>query len=371
MAVNLDIRANLKVIKDNIQEVVREAMQRARTGAGGGGGGAAGVDTGQRRVPSLLNAILTAVLPVAAIARVVTKFGLLDLIVGLLAFGILFLLKPFVEFVKKTWPVIQGLIEKAVDVWENQIQPKIEKFVNDFPQLLQSLQTLVKEKFDQVLKFWEDKILPFWQTLKDFFENEVKPLLGFIGDVIELKMTALGDIVKDASIFIRDWKQAWENLGVFVSKVLGFIKVWSKNVINWFKNLWSEIRVRMVDLWNKIGELKDKAVEWLKNLVERIKSLPSFIWEKLKGLGAIIANALRNLIGFGRSQREQSVGDAIIKPDGTIIRTDPRDTLIATQTPGNIGGGGNVFNFFGVTQDEFLEKAKRELAVDVFRGGRF
>ena len=38
--------------------------------------------------------------------------------------------------------------------------------------------------------------------------------------------------------------------------------------------------------------------------------------------------------------KETSVGDAILRPNGEVIKTSPKDTLIATQSPGQLGEGG-------------------------------
>jgi hypothetical protein len=50
---------------------------------------------------------------------------------------------------------------------------------------------------------------------------------------------------------------------------------------------------------------------------------------------------------FGRNVR--SVNDAIISPKGDIITTHPDDYLIATKTPGSLGGGGVTVNITGGT----------------------
>ena len=53
------------------------------------------------------------------------------------------------------------------------------------------------------------------------------------------------------------------------------------------------------------------------------------VWEFIKGL----------FKGRGESDNDTVVGDAIIRPNGQIIRTDPRDTLIATKDPESLVGG--------------------------------
>ena len=59
------------------------------------------------------------------------------------------------------------------------------------------------------------------------------------------------------------------------------------------------------------------------------------------------------------SGKKTDVQDAIIRPNGDVIRTDPKDTILATQTPNAVGGGlTQIFN--GVTPRQMLNEMKRE-----------
>ena len=55
-------------------------------------------------------------------------------------------------------------------------------------------------------------------------------------------------------------------------------------------------------------------------------------------------NNLRHKTALGTNERfsYQSVHDAVITPKGDVITTDPKDYLIATKTPQQFAGGGNV-----------------------------
>lgn len=57
-------------------------------------------------------------------------------------------------------------------------------------------------------------------------------------------------------------------------------------------------------------------------------------------LGNIIDSFFRRLLGGGKNKSSTTtVGDAIIRPDGSVIQTDPRDTLIAAKDLGASFGG--------------------------------
>lgn len=87
-------------------------------------------------------------------------------------------------------------------------------------------------------------------------------------------------------------------------------------------------------IWDTVGNLIDR----VKNLIDWIKKIPSKIGFS-GGSGTSIKPS--SMPGGGDSS---SVNDAIISPSGRIITTNPADYLIATKTPGDLGGKGNTYN---------------------------
>lgn len=76
--------------------------------------------------------------------------------------------------------------------------------------------------------------------------------------------------------------------------------------------------------------------------------IPQIVTALISAFNQIIVNLGKSLFsssifGKGRGKGETNVSDAIIRPNGQIIRTDPADTLIATKNPGELGGGGGSF----------------------------
>ena len=126
---------------------------------------------------------------------------------------------------------------------------------------------------------------------------------------------------------------------------------------------------KLILLKDKFLEIKDKLIKLRDDFIQSILDLPGNIWDAIKGLAQMIADKIKGIFGFGGGT---SVGDAIIRPNGEIIRTDPQDTLIATKTPDSVGGGvSKVFNIFGSTNTEIIELIKRELGVEGVRSTRF
>lgn len=80
-----------------------------------------------------------------------------------------------------------------------------------------------------------------------------------------------------------------------------------------------------------------------------------------------LSGALSQSREFFRSNSRRSVGDAVIRPDGSIIETDPRDTLVAMRdidsSVSGMGGGITIHirAIYGLNPTEISRALKREL----------
>jgi hypothetical protein len=78
------------------------------------------------------------------------------------------------------------------------------------------------------------------------------------------------------------------------------------------------------------------------------------VWEWFKGLFSQ---------GGNYSSRYTKVGDAIIRPNGEVIKTDPMDTLYATKNPGMMGGSITIqINNPSVRNDSDIRKIAEEVS---------
>ena len=112
-------------------------------------------------------------------------------------------------------------------------------------------------------------------------------------------------------------------------------------------------------LHNEAKEKLELIKTKISDMITYIKELPAKIWNKMKELGTIIGKAIKNALP-SFSRRTDEIDDGIVKPNGQVIKTDPNDTIFATKNPsGMFGGGGNTINFYGLTMDEAIEKAKK------------
>jgi len=192
---------------------------------------------------------------------------------------------------------------------------------------------------------------------------------------------------------------------------------WHSNIVEWIKGLpgriWGWLKALPGLIWEKMTE----GFEWIKTklvtltniiikkfkdlkdkVIETLKTLPGLIWDKVQALAGMIGNVIKGAIDdlnpfrnreskvspstqsrgiqyakdlyAGKNPKPYSVNDAIITKDGKIVRTNPNDTIIATQNPGGSGGITNL-NFYGVTQEKFLQEVEIFLSQRNLKASRF
>ncbi len=95
--------------------------------------------------------------------------------------------------------------------------------------------------------------------------------------------------------------------------------------------------------------------------------MPGRIWSKLKSTFQDIVDSIKSVIN---QIPFVNVGDFVSRPGQPTVSFDPNDTIVGVKDLSALKGG-NTFNFYGVTQEEFLETAKRELGIETFTSSRF
>jgi len=159
-----------------------------------------------------------------------------------------------------------------------------------------------------------------------------------------------------------------------------------KEIDNLSNNLLDSNRTTSQDIIDGVDKISTNEIKVLEDQKEEIKSLPEKIGNKIIGAFKSIIDLVKKFAGFlidtlfKDKKREEksrelegapSVDDAIIKPNGQVIETDPKDTIIATRNPEASMGGNKTFIFNGVTPQQVIDVIKRELGVDVIRSSRF
>lgn len=173
---------------------------------------------------------------------------------------------------------------------------------------------------------------------------------------------------------------------IFGREVAADIITWMKEAFIYLKEAVMSLPDNIKKLWSKfitkIKEVWASAILTLKEAFSDIGSLPGKIWGLIKGLfvGTInVASTVwgwfKGLFSFGGGSTGK-VDDAIITPNGDVIRTNPNDYLIATKNPSALGGGSgssnvNVTINGGLITEEVARDIGKVLMREINLGGGF
>ena len=213
-------------------------------------------------------------------------------------------------------------------------------------------------KLTAIFAVLEVKLAPFFEFLgkgmgklvmgfKDFFK-----FLERIGALEKMRdiLKDIGHLVKNVLVFyFNAYAQAIKNIIALFSgftKGLGEVKGLGKGFGDTWKTV-SETMNKVVKLFTKlvqiigpkltpmfktlgnvIGKTLGKALKGLMSILEGVFGIFSKILDK--ALGALEGVPTTSGGGGGRTTR---VNDAIIRPDGSIVQTNPQDTLVALKNP--------------------------------------
>jgi hypothetical protein len=225
--------------------------------------------------------------------------------------------------------------------------------VKNFFNVLKSLVEGFNETMGNILRF--DNITEALNVamfkitlLFSFLEIQLRPFAKILGQIF-------GQIIKSVQSFVKGFAETFKS----VTKSMG---VWDdlKKILEGIRDLLDYISPAFEVLGNIVGtvlatqikllilplKILMKFLGGLKDLLDKKITFEEFItgfkdeaWESLKDVGKGILEGAGKTIETGQKAfkkmtgKEEKVDDAIIKPDGTIIRTNPLDTIMAVKNP--------------------------------------
>lgn len=177
----------------------------------------------------------------------------------------------------------------------------------------------------KVGEFFINMLLKFFTWIDETFgTNFIEPLKVYFQGIADVGQ-GLFDMFK--SLLSLDFLGVWEGFKKFSKGAVGII-------IGMFMLLFETLKSTFLVSWEILGGIGS----WM---WDKLKAVFTKSFNALRNLGSIIKDKILSFIPFGGGGGGSSVNDAIITPNGDIIRTNPNDYLIATKTPENLGGGGS------------------------------
>lgn len=230
------------------------------------------------------------------------------------------LLKPIVDMIKPIIAILLKNIKKIAEPISN-IAGNIIEIVDGLLSAEGSGESLVGI-FESIMNFVGDAATFAAEMVDSFIEGlkpHITPMAKTIKEIAD-SFKSIFDSIFGSSEKLEGWKQVFKFIGdVIGTTVLSTFQVLEQIVTAIDNSLKSA---------NDLGNLlagKETSEDFGKNLGNAIVGM----YDLFNPAQAII-----------RREKEKNVKDAIIKPDGSVINTDPADYLIATKTPGSLASGG-------------------------------
>jgi hypothetical protein len=268
----------------------------------------------------------------------------------------------------KTVKVLFTTVMKLVKTLTDSLTKNLKGLVNFAGRDITNIINLIVFKLTALFILLEAKLAPIF----DFIGKGLGEVTGiFAGFFKELKDIGVLDtffkILSDIAnlvgkVLILAFEGFKTSLKLITSLLTGFFK--GMGEVEGLTEAWD-------GFLEVIGKVFDLAVKLLKVVGEKLgpafKALGKIIGTIVGGTLKLLLNtlkgistALEKIIGFAiekiggigeGSNKTTRVKDAIIKPDGSIIKTDPKDTIMALKEPNksfaNMRGGQDVSISFG------------------------
>jgi len=216
----------------------------------------------------------------------------------------------------------------------------------------------VADILQKIISFLEQhptiaKVVAVVLALASAFALIVGPILLLVGFLpgIVAGFSMLIPVIGAITAVSLPWLGILLGIIAAVTGIILVIKNWGK-ITDFINAKIKQAGDAIKEKFNKIKDAVMSMVDALKNAIKVVIKFLGFT----SGIGLAV-KAVRSLTGLGRTKK---VGDAIIRPNGQIIETDPRDTLIATKG----GFGGIVININGGTfsSESFVEEIDKALS---------
>lgn len=282
-------------------------------------------------------------------------------------------------------------LAKQLGVTTAQVSDMVSKGEIDTKIVLQSFNNMASEggRFADLMKKQALTVQGKFSNLKDtvtLLGREMgTALLPVVGELADTFLTdvlpSLTPVIQAIGTFLQ---KALEKLAPFLPKIAEMFGEIVTVTLELFDALFP-----LLEPLFEIGEILFPIImDAIKAIVPVIKTLSSVLGPLLEilspvieligmlisGVAKISGGALEFLFGnfgsifSGKKYNMTSVNDAIIRPNGDIIKTHPNDTIFATQSPESMGGiTVYIDKVQGIDADEISELLAKKLSMEIRR----
>lgn len=241
-------------------------------------------------------------------------------------------------------PYITTLAEKVTDV--------VVRF-NDWLTKIGGVQGAI----DSIKKFLDDHTTAIILVAGAIAGALVPALISFAVTLWTVTIPAIAAMVIALAPFILG--------GLIIAGVIAGI-VWVVKNFDWLKakaiEIWTAIKEKAAEIWDAVTNTIMEKVKAVTDFVERQINRIKDLFDSVKNFGSGLVS--------GVTGAASTIGNAVgihdgIVQGGRVITTDPDDYIIATKTPGSLGGGTVNVNINGGTY--LSSNAARLLGDEILR----
>jgi len=357
-----DIDLKVKLIPD-VREIDKELKKKRKLGLGVGGarGGAFGGTIGGAAIGGAAGATVAGGkgLKVAGFTKLL---GLIGIGVAILD-ALNFIIKPIMDLFKVILTILFLPLIPILKPVLIALGRLAAGLVPVMLKLKDSIEGILTERLTNLINAIVDLVV----SRADSFVNIIVAFLSLFERVLPLF-----DIVLDGIILALD--VAGKSMEPMFEFIIGILDLFAKGGDKLFRLILDVLTFAqdfLLNSWDTIKEILTSVQDWLRPTWDAIKEIlgnaADNILPKLEDVSISLANILVTAfntisaavraftfggINLGTLAKlgVETGGDFIVRPNGQIIKADPRDTLIATKNPEALLGGGMGGNFtFNIT----------------------
>lgn len=183
-------------------------------------------------------------------------------------------------------PVLDELSVKFAEVWQEHVQPVIDKAVELFGKLAECVSVLWKNVLEPWIEWIISTIVPILAPIFETLGKTVLDVFGAIADTIGGFMDILGGVLDFVTgVFTGDWNKCWEGITAAVNGAKDMIAGIVKQITAIFRGLWNILKSIINSILGGIEKMVNGVVKGINGVIRTLNGLKFTIPEWIPSWG--------------------------------------------------------------------------------------
>lgn len=249
--------------------------------------------------------------------------------------------KGVIRFVQSAFKAIQSIIKGVMS--------GIQKTFGGASKSISDIMNIITFKFNAIMLFFGMILEEIGKAVGNFFEGFIEtasPVINIIQELIGYITELIGQVDFGENAF----KKFGQIVGAILTTIIGSTVMATMALIELFSNLISGARAA--------GAVVSGDFEGAQRISGEQRKRNEKFMKSMERIGGLIGGS------WGSAFQEENVDDAIVTPDGRVLKTAPDDYIIATKSPGGNSVEVHMPIYVTVTEGN-AEAAGRNVAVGI------